>query len=634
MMNLMKNIRVGSSWRSLSAVGYDFFAAVVAYYLAFLLRFNFDIPDSFAHTIAVTIGVVVLVQMLCFIGNGLYIGVWRFASIPDLKRILLAIGSSTAILFALLLLFRPHGVVPRSVLMLDPMLLLILVGGGRLLYRAWKDRKLYAALRVGGQPVLLIGSGNHSIALIKELSRSTHWRVVGILDQDPSMHGRQIFGVNVLGGLTDIESVIQSSDIKQVILALPDHLQSEKRLIVTRARELGLKVLTIPSIDDLMAGHVTVSTIRPVDVEDLLGRDKVALDISGLQALISNHVVLVSGAAGSIGSELCRQLIKFHPQLLVCLDHSELGLYRLEQSFTDTGFKEARYIVSDVRQEQRMTTIFERYQPTLVLHAAAYKHVPLMENENVFEALHNNVLGTYQLAMLCQRFKVPKFVLVSTDKAVNPTNVMGASKRLAEMVCQSLQGKTGTQYAIVRFGNVLGSSGSVIPKFREQIAKGGPVTVTHPEVTRFFMSIPEAAQLVLQASLMANGGEIYVLDMGTPVRIVDLAKDMIKLSGLDEDEIEIEYTGLRPGEKLYEELLADDELTLPTHHEKIRVATARAVDMQWTQSLLAWMDGIAHADETRIKQELKLWVEDYVADTRQPQSDPLTTRGHISSTLH
>lgn len=633
-MNLMKNIRVGSSWRSLSAVGYDFFAAIVAYYLAFQLRFNFDIPDSFVQTIATTIGVVVVVQMLCFIGNGLYIGVWRFASIPDLKRIVVAIAFSTAILFALLLLFRPHGVVPRSVLMLDPMLLLILVGGGRLLYRAWKDRKLYADLRLAGQPVLLIGSGNHSIALIKELSRSTHWRVVGILDQDPSMHGRQIFGVNVLGGLADLESVIQSSDIKQVILALPDHLQSEKRLIVTRARELGLKVLTIPSIDDLMAGHVTVSTIRPVDVEDLLGRDKVALDISGLQALISHHVVLVSGAAGSIGSELCRQLIKFQPQLLICLDHSELGLYRLEQAFTETGFKDARYIVSDVRQEQRMTSIFERYQPTLVLHAAAYKHVPLMENENVFEALHNNVLGTYQLAMLCQRFKVPKFVLVSTDKAVNPTNVMGASKRLAEMVCQSLQGETGTQYAIVRFGNVLGSSGSVIPKFREQIAKGGPVTVTHPEVTRFFMSIPEAAQLVLQAGLMANGGEIYVLDMGTPVRIVDLAKDMIKLSGLAEDEIEIQYTGLRPGEKLYEELLADDELTLATPHDKIRVATARAVDVQWTQSLLAWLDGIAEADEIRIKQELKLWVEDYVADTRQPQTDASVTRGQISSTLH
>jgi FlaA1/EpsC-like NDP-sugar epimerase len=370
--------------------------------------------------------------------------------------------------------------------------------------------------------------------------------------------------------------------------------------------------MTVPAIDDLMSGRVSVSQIRTVDVEDLLGRDAVALDNSGLQNLIGDKAVLVSGAGGSIGAELCRQIVKFNPSVLVCLDISEFSLYQLEQELSAQLLStQLVYLTCDVKNKIRIDNALAQYQPSVVFHAAAYKHVPMMENGNVWEALSNNVIGTHQLARACKDAGVAKFVLISTDKAVNPTNVMGASKRLAEMVCQGLQEDVGTRFVIVRFGNVLGSSGSVIPKFREQIAKGGPITITHPDITRYFMSIPEAAQLVMQAGLMGEGGEIFVLDMGEPVKIADLALDMIQLSGLQEDEIKIEYVGLRPGEKLYEELLADDEHTMPTPHEKLRIAQARTTDATWVSRLLKWIEGAHSANENHIKAELAVWVEEY-----------------------
>jgi FlaA1/EpsC-like NDP-sugar epimerase len=373
--------------------------------------------------------------------------------------------------------------------------------------------------------------------------------------------------------------------------------------------------MTVPSFEDLISGKVSVSQIRPVEVEDLLGREPVNLDDAGLHDLLDGRVVMVTGAGGSIGSELCRQIARYKPSLLVFFELNEYALYTLDQEFSAAlpGTKIV-CVVGDVKNAKRVSAVLERYQPFVVFHAAAYKHVPLMENDNVCEALLNNVFGTHTLAQACKANHVEKFILVSTDKAVNPTNVMGASKRLAEMVCQGLQSAEGTRFVIVRFGNVLGSSGSVIPKFREQIAKGGPVTVTHPEVTRFFMSISEAAQLVMQASLMGNGGEIFVLDMGDPVKIVDLAQEMIRLSGVSEDEIKIEFSGLRPGEKLYEELLADNEHTLPTPHAKLRIARAREVDNLWVGSLCKWLDSVISQEEAAIKHDLKVWVEDYLGD--------------------
>ncbi len=340
-------------------------------------------------------------------------------------------------------------------------------------------------------------------------------------------------------------------------------------------------------------------------------RDKVDLDNAGLKNLIQNKTIVISGAGGSIGSELCRQIISFNPKRLICLDISEIALYKIEQEFVNLNFSRGIYLVADIKNRDRLNEVFHQFKPEIIFHAAAYKHVPLMETHNVSEAIINNAIGTYHLAQIAKEFKVKKFILISTDKAVNPTNVMGASKHLAEIICRGLQLKSSTDFVITRFGNVLGSSGSVIPKFREQIASGGPLTVTHPKITRYFMSIPEAAQLVIQASLMGKGGQIYVLDMGEPIKIVDLAKDMIKLSGFDEDDIKIKFTGLRPGEKLYEELLSDTEVILPTNHPKLKIAAPENVTEKLVKDLIKWVLSTTTKPEVQIKKELKHWVKGY-----------------------
>ncbi|MEO8442294.1 MAG: nucleoside-diphosphate sugar epimerase/dehydratase, partial [Betaproteobacteria bacterium] len=380
-------------------------------------------------------------------------------------------------------------------------------------------------------------------------------------------------------------------------------------------RDCGLKVMTVPSYDDLVSGKVTVSQIRHVELDDLLGRDPVVLDTTGLNEWIRDRVIMITGAGGSIGSELCRQLARFEPRTILLFELSEFALYRMEEEFR-RDFPSTRLIcaIGDVKQRTRVEEVMQTHRPSVVFHAAAYKHVPLMECENAWQAVLNNVAGTYVVADAAMLHDVEKFVLISTDKAINPTSVMGASKRLAEMVCQALQRAQGTRFVMVRFGNVLGSTGSVIPKFREQIAAGGPVTITHPEITRYFMSIPEAAQLVLQAGLMGNGGEIFVLDMGEPVLIADLARDLIRLSGFGVDDIKLVYTGLRPGEKLYEELLAADEDTLPTPHAKLRIAKARQENGQWLAELLTWLARHTHADDDQVRHDLAHWLPEYRRD--------------------
>ncbi|MDP3211529.1 nucleoside-diphosphate sugar epimerase/dehydratase [Methylotenera sp.] len=598
--------------RTLLAIFHDVIAAACAWIVAYLLRFNFSIPADFSAEMLATIGWVVVLQVAVFISFGLYRGVWRFASVTDLKRIFLAVGFSAVLLTAFLFMVKTNVVIPRSVLVLDPLLLILAMGGSRFTYRAWKEHVLYGTTLKQGEPVIVLGAGEAAIALVKDLARSTQWRVVALLDDDVSMAGREVFGVKVKGSIQQLEDVSTHLSVKYVIVAMPSAHHQIRREAIELANELELEVMTVPAIDDLMSGKVSVSQIRKVDVEDLLGRDAVKLDSSGLQMLIDHQTVLVSGAGGSIGSELCRQIVKYRPDTLMCLDISEFSLYQLEQELTGMNLEtKLVYFTCDVKNKVRINHILAQYQPSVVFHAAAYKHVPMMENGNVWEALSNNVIGTHTLAQACKSNGVSKFVLISTDKAVNPTNVMGASKRLAEMVCQGLQSDNGTRFVIVRFGNVLGSSGSVIPKFREQIAKGGPITITHPEITRYFMSIPEAAQLVMQAGLMGKGGEIFVLDMGEPVKIADLAADMVRLSGFSTDEIKIEYVGLRPGEKLYEELLADDEHTMPTPHEKLRIAQARTADISWVNSLLLWIEGLHGTHETQMKLELSSWVEEY-----------------------
>ncbi len=598
--------------RTALAILHDIVATAIAWVAAYLLRFNFDIPLEHIKPIWQNAIWIFPLQLILFVNFGLYRGVWRFASLPDFKRIIKAIAVATLTLATVLLFFKPFGMVPRSVLVLDPILLIMLMGGSRFAYRAWVEHSLFGSKLKQGTPVIILGAGDAAISLVKDLERSAKWSVFGLLDDDVAMVGREIQGVKVLGKVNYLTEIHHRFDVKHVIVAMPLEHHKKRRQVIDYANQLGFEVLTVPPVADLLGGKLTISQIRKVDIEDLLGRDTVKLDTFGLHELICGHNVFVSGAGGSIGSELCRQILKYKPDTLICFDVSEYALYKLEQEFSQQDFTiNLLYLTGDVKNTQRIANILAQHKPSVVFHAAAYKHVPLMENCNVWEALSNNVIGTYTLARACKAAGVEKFVLISTDKAVNPTNVMGATKRLAEMVCQGMQDDVGTSFVIVRFGNVLGSSGSVIPKFREQIAKGGPLTITHPDITRYFMSIPEAAQLVMQAGLMGNGGEILVLDMGEPVKIANLAADMIKLSGLQLEDIKIEYVGLRPGEKLYEELLTDDEHTQVTPHEKLRIALARPVDQIWVDNLLLWINSVQNTDEVEIKNDLKLWVEEY-----------------------
>lgn len=597
--------------RALLAFAHDVAAAAGAWWLAFWLRFSPEWPLQFTHLFWQGLPAVVLTQAVCFVGFGLYRGMWRFASLPDLKRILAAVGVSALAAPAALLLLIPGAVIPRSVLILDPLLLVTIMGGSRLAYRAWKEHRLAALTHPEQRPALILGAGSGADFFLRELRRNASaLRPVGLLDDDPAKLGRRLQDVPVLGRIGDLPAVARRTGAEVAVLAMPSAPHRVKRRAAELALEAGVELLTLPALEDVVAGRVTIQALRGLELEDLLGRDPVRLDLAGLTGAIEGQTVLVTGGAGSIGSELARQLAVFRPGRLVLVDASEFGLYRMGEEFArrfpDLPLELA---AADVRDAARMQALFERHRPALVYHAAAYKHVPLMEGDNALECLRNNVLGTWVTARVAIAAGADKFVLVSTDKAVNPTNVMGASKRLAELVCQSLEGQ-GTHFVCVRFGNVLGSSGSVVPKFRAQIEAGGPVTVTHPEVVRYFMTIPEAAQLVLQAGLMGKGGEIFVLDMGEPVKIVELARLMIRLAGRSEDEIPIVFTGLRPGEKLYEELLADEEATLPTPHPRVRVARA-AGDPACVAQALDWIRAAGDASAQTVRAELARWLPEY-----------------------
>ncbi|TCT09084.1 polysaccharide biosynthesis protein [Paralcaligenes ureilyticus] len=606
---------LSTGFRSTLVFLFDVMAVIVAWAGAFLIRFNFDWPIPFDHAIWLGVLPLVLAQLIACQWAGLYRGMWVFASLPDLKRVLKAVFISAAVLLLFTVLTRDYVLIPRSIVLLYPLLLLLIMGGGRAAWRMWKEHRLYGNVRGKGKPVVVVGAGTAGAMLVRELGRSAEWQVVALVDDDQSKWGLEISGRRVEGGSDKLVEILQHYNASHVILAMPSAKAEALQRVTRIASEAGAHLFTVPGLGELMSGRVAINMMRPVKIEDLLGRESVHIDNDHVQAMLTGKQILVTGAGGSIGSELCRQLSRFSPACIVLFESSEFALYMIEQWFAEHRPEiKILALAGDVKDVQRLTEIFTDMHPDVVFHAAAYKHVPLMEVDNAWQAVRNNVLGTLNVAACAQRFGAERFVLISTDKAVNPTNVMGATKRLAEMVCEVLhcQGNgNGARFQMVRFGNVLGSTGSVIPKFQAQIAHGGPVTVTDPEITRYFMSIPEAAQLVLQAAAMGNGGEVFVLDMGEPVKIVDMARNMIRLSGFTEDDIRIEFTGLRPGEKLYEELLADSEETLETPHPKLRIVRSRSVPAGFYMELQEWLAGLDPVPDDLVRHQLKHWIPEY-----------------------
>jgi len=562
--------------RFAAAVAANLGVAVIAYLGAFALRFDLSVPGEYFSVALSTLPLLCLCKFAGFWYFGLFSGWWRHVSVRDVEDIVRANVAGSALFLGATVFSRGLAGYPRSIFLTDLVLCTVLMGGSRIAIRVLRER--------GDQPLaqrietiaLIVGAGSAGIRLLQELETRTHRgiAVIGFVDDDAEKQGMRICGMPVLGGIDAIPELVAAHDVGEVFLAIPSAPGSVVRHAVQRCREAGVRSRVLPSLGELVEGRFMYTQMREVKVDDLLGRAPIRLDLPRIRTFLSGRTVLVTGAAGSIGSELCRQVATNGPSRLVLYDRHENGVFALEMELRQR-FPELEVVpvLGDVLLADQLETVFASHRPHVVFHAAAYKHVPLAER-NVVEAVRNNVLGTRNVALAAARHGVHEFVLVSTDKAVRPTSVMGVTKRVAEMVVQGLQNGAG-RFVTVRFGNVLGSNGSVVPLFRDQIARGGPVTVTHPEVTRYFMTVPEAVQLILQAATISHGGEILVLEMGQPVRIADLARHMVELSGFVPDEdIEIVYTGLRPGEKLHEELVDDGESVIPTEIDRIRTLAA------------------------------------------------------------
>lgn len=549
--------------------------------LAFLLRFDFSIPASQFDLFRECLLVVLVVKPLVFVVTGFYNSLWRYASVQDAVEILKGVTLSSFLAVSTVFFLRQFTPIPRSIFVLDWVLLFALLAASRLVWRVWRETYVVGRSSEGPR-TLIVGAGEAGSMLLKEIRRQPHaaYNVIGFVDDDPEKKGMKLHGVPVLGAAKLLKSLILANEIEDVIIAMPSADGKVIRSIVDSCKNANVTFKTLPSIGELIDGTLTVSQIKNVEIEDLLGRDPVQLDRGLIGNYLTGKRVLVTGAAGSIGGELCRQVAQFGPEKMILLEQAETPLYEIEKELV-AKFPAIRILplIADVRDREKIMSAFEEFAPEVVFHAAAYKHVPMMEY-NPTQAVLNNVFGSQNVADAAHRFNVRNFVMISTDKAVNPTNVMGATKRSAEIYIQALSRASRTKFTTVRFGNVLGSNGSVIPLFKEQIAKGGPVTVTDKRIIRYFMTIPEATQLVLQAGSMGSGSEILLLDMGEPVRILDLAEELIRLSGLTPyEDIDIVVTGLRPGEKLFEELLIDGEGVLPTAHKKIKVLAPVHIDL-------------------------------------------------------
>ncbi len=563
--------------KRMALIAVDAVAVNLAMFLALLLRFDGRIPVQYLTVYGNYAWPTTVVAILVFYAFGFYRRLWRYTSLFDLVTIVL--GASTVAVLQLVGFYATEVYrFPRSVIILTWLLTIFLIGGSRLSNRL---RWTFKSRQANGQRdpdelkrVLIIGAGDAGEMVLRELLKRPDLglRVVGFADDDITKHGRSIHGVPVLGAITDVPQLTNKFQIQQLIIAIPSAPRQRIRKIIEICYQTRAEVKILPGVYELIDGKVTINHIKKVELEDLLGREPVKVNIEEIAGYLSGEIVLVTGAGGSIGSELCRQVAQFVPKRLLLLGHGENSIFEIHNELT---YKYSQLdivpVIADIQDQKRIDQVFAEHRPTVVFHAAAHKHVPLMEL-NPTEAVKNNVIGTLNVAEAADKNRAKRFVLISTDKAVNPTSVMGATKRVAEIIIQTLGRHSATRFCAVRFGNVLGSRGSVVPLFRQQIARGGPVTVTHPDMTRYFMTIPEAVQLVIQAGAMAESGEIFILDMGEPVKIVDLARQMIKLSGFEpEEDIKIEFTGIRPGEKLKEETISEEEDAVRTKHEQIFV---------------------------------------------------------------
>jgi FlaA1/EpsC-like NDP-sugar epimerase len=579
---------------------------------AFLLRFEFAIPNVHHKHLYCALLVWVSVKLVLFRFLNLDHGWWRFVSIHDLARLAFGNLLGSVVGAVLIVTFGPPGF-PRSLYILDLILCFLATAGMRVCLRLLLDSLGRGADAVLGTRIFIYGAGMAGVTLLREIRSNPKLRyaVCGFIDDNRDKRGLSIQGIKVLGSGNDLDALAARDRVSEVLIALPSASGSEMTAILRHCHAAGLTCRTIPALAEIIEGNGLAAQIREVAVEDLLGRIPVRLEEDQIRGTLEGKVVLVSGAAGSIGSELCRQIARFHPAGIVGFEIAESPLFEIDremrQAFPKTPFYPE---IGSIQNRTRLDEVLRQYSPSVVYHAAAYKHVPMME-AHVFEAIENNVFGTYNVAVAAAEHGVEDFVMISSDKAVRPTNIMGATKRVAELLLLALQNGR-TKYVAVRFGNVLGSNGSVIPIFKKQIAAGGPVTVTHPDMRRFFMTIPEACQLVLQASAIGEGGQICVLDMGEPIKIVDLARDLILLSGLRPDQdIKIEFTGMRPGEKLYEELSTMLENTAPTTHEKIRIFVGNGMP---EGDMVTWLNCLREVCERRDVGALVLALKEIVPD--------------------
>lgn len=608
-------------YRRACLIVYDILGVCFSSGLAIVLRFLDDgmsaIPDYFLDTVTRMLPVNIVITLVIFYIFRLYHSLWAFASVNELQNVVVGSFCSATIMAIIMVVFDMP--IPKSYYFMYAFLLVGFTFVSRFSYRFFRGLKHKTLNKKNDISVMIIGAGEAGNAIIKEIVSSNYSKMVikCIIDDDAGKWGRYIQGIKVMGGRDKIIEAVDLYSIDEIIVAIPSAPRSVIRDILQICQETTCKLRSLPGMYQLVNGEVNVSKLRDVEVEDLLGRDPIKVDMDSILGYVKDKVILVTGGGGSIGSELCRQIATHKPKQLIIVDIYENNAYDIQQELLSKHEDiDLVVLIASVRNTSRMNAIFDKYRPDIVYHAAAHKHVPLME-ESPNEAIKNNVFGTFKTALAAAQAGTKRFVMISTDKAVNPTNIMGASKRICEMIIQTFNIHYETEFVAVRFGNVLGSNGSVIPLFRKQIAAGGPVTVTHPDIIRFFMTIPEAVSLVLQAGAYAKGGEIFVLDMGEPVRILDLAKNLIRLSGYKVDEdIKIEFTGLRPGEKLYEELLMDEEGMQDTANAMIHIGKPIELNEDIFFTQLHELKQATEREDAHIKEMIKEIVPTYVIDER------------------